>query len=62
MVIASYDGGWALRAGIAITINLPGNPTSVTQHYFNQNNCTILLGMLSTHLHPFKVIEDDFYI
>jgi len=26
-------GGWALRAGIGMTINLPGHPMSVTQRY-----------------------------
>jgi len=26
----------ALSAGIGMTINLPGNPISVTQHYFNR--------------------------
>jgi len=27
--------GGALRAGIGMTINLPGHPMSVTQHYLN---------------------------
>jgi len=25
----------AMRSGIGMTINLPGHPMSVTQHYFN---------------------------
>jgi len=26
---------WVLRVGIGMTINLPGHPMPVTQHYFN---------------------------
>jgi len=36
MLVAPYDGGWALRAGIGITINLLGHPMSVTHNYFNK--------------------------
>jgi len=31
-MVAPYGGGWALRAETGMTINLPGHPTSVTQH------------------------------
>jgi len=30
----SCSGGWALRAGIGMTIILPGHRMSVTRHYF----------------------------
>jgi len=43
-----------------MTINLPGHPMSVTQHYLAMNG-THLFG-LSTHLHHFQVIECDLYI
>jgi len=42
-MVAAFGGVWALRAGIGMTINLPGHPMSV--------NCTILSGLLSTHFH-----------
>jgi len=32
MPVSTYN---ALHARIGMTINLPGNPMSVTQHYFN---------------------------
>jgi len=38
MVINPRGGGRALRrprAGIGMTINLPGHPMTVTAHYFN---------------------------
>jgi len=35
MVGGPYD---ALRAGIGMTINLPGHPMSVTQCYLSMNN------------------------
>jgi len=34
-MVAACGGGWALRAGIGMTSNLPGQSMSVTQHYFN---------------------------
>jgi len=37
-MVATCDGGRpcnALHAAIRMTINLPGHPTSGTQHYFN---------------------------
>jgi len=58
MVTACGDE-WARRAGIGMTINLPGHPMLVTQHYFTTNNWTILFGLLSTYLHCFQVIECD---
>jgi len=37
-MVAPCGGGWAcdtMRSGIEMTINLPGHPISVTQHYFD---------------------------
>jgi len=33
--VAHCGGGWALRAGIGMIINLTGHSMSVTQYYFN---------------------------
>jgi len=41
MVDAPCGGGWALRAGIGMTINLPGHPMSVTQCYLTMNGTLI---------------------
>jgi len=38
MVVASCGGGWTLRAGIGMTINLPDYPMSVTQCYLAKND------------------------
>jgi len=48
-----------LRAEIGMTINLTVYATSVAQRstILNTNNCTILFGLLSTHLHRFRVIK-----
>jgi len=51
MVVAPYGVGGALRAGIDMTINLPGHTMSVIQCYLAMNN-NMLFG-LSTHLHHF---------
>jgi len=37
-VFARCGGGWALRVGIEMTINLPGHPMSVTQRYLAMND------------------------
>jgi len=42
MVVAPCSGGWALRAGIGMTINLPGHPMSVTQCYLDVNNTHVI--------------------
>jgi len=42
MVVALCGGGWALRAGIGITINLPGHSKSVTQYYLTMNNTHVI--------------------
>jgi len=47
----------ALRAGIGVTVNLLGHRLSVTT-----NNCTILFGLLFTHLRRSQVIECDVYV
>jgi len=41
-MVAPCGGGWALRRYATI---------------LTTNNCTILFGLLSTHLHRFQVIE-----
>jgi len=38
-----YGGGWALRAGIGMTINLPGQSMSVTQCYLAMNDTHVIL-------------------
>jgi len=42
MVASCGGGGWALRAGIGMTINLPVNPMSVTQCYLAMNNTHVI--------------------
>jgi len=37
-VVAPCGGGWALRAEIGMTINLPSYPMSVTQCYLVMND------------------------
>jgi len=61
-MVAACGSEWALRAGIGMTSNLPGQSMSVTQHFLTTNNCTILFRLLSTHLHCFQVIECDVYV
>jgi len=59
-MVAPCGGGWALRAGIGMTINLPGHPVSVTKCYLVMN--TSMLFGLSTYSHHFQVIECDVYV
>jgi len=38
MTVAPCGGGWALRAGIGVTINFLGHPMSVTRYYFDNEH------------------------
>jgi len=63
MVVAFYGDGWALRAGIGMTTNLPVILCQWHSTILTTNDCTILFGLLSTHLHYFKKkIECDIYV
>jgi len=42
MVVAPCGSGWALRAGIGMTINFPGHPMSVTQYYLAMNDMHVM--------------------
>jgi len=41
-VVAACGSGWALRAGIGMTINLAGHPMSVTQCYLAMNDAHVI--------------------
>jgi len=45
------------RLGIGMTINVSGILFQRHSIILTTNNCTNLLGLLSTHLHNFQVIE-----
>jgi len=42
MIVAPCGGGWAQRAEIGMSINLPGHPISVTQWYLSKNDTHVI--------------------
>jgi len=65
-MVSPCSGGWALRAGIGMTINLPCHPMSVTQCYLGMNDILYITHMhvirVVYSFHPFQMIDYDAYV
>jgi len=53
-VVAHWGGGWSLRAGIGMTINLSGHPMLVTQCYLAINDTNVI-----RVVYPFALFPSD---